>query len=754
MGKDHSQLTRFFIRAVIIISGIALLLAIIASPLTRYLIEKHDVEYIGREIKVGRAFVNPLAGTLSLSNLEVYEYDGDTVFTSAGRIKVNLSLIKLISGTYELSSLKVNNPEIAIIRRDTVFNFSDINIKLLSRRVNIRNIEINNGKVNYREMDIPVNFTISEITFRSPGLFWNVDSVSGSFSMAPEYGLFSGNFMFRKDTMDYRFDINLSDMNLELFEPYIADMAGEANLSGMINLDLEASGNFNQLMKGRARGSFELNDLHFGPNEEVDYLNINRILFQFTDINLEEGHFILDSVLIDKPSILYQLYDTLDNFRRMFTSVPGVEPGESEAAADSLNLLKNINTSDYYVHSFAVNNARIEFNDFSLYEKFSIGVDKLNIKADTIDKQNRRVAVAVDGNIRPYGKFGANLSMDPDNEENFDFKYEILNVAATVFNPYLITYSSHRLDHGTIGMHGALSVRDANIDGMNHFLVINPQNTKRIRDKDTKWIPLPLIMAFVRERGSIIDYYIPIKGDLNDPEFIFCDVITDIMRNILVKPPTTPYRLEVKNVENQIEKTLNVRWQMRQYTIEDEQAKFMDKVARFLKENPEARIVVQPVFYEEKEKENILFFEAKKKYFLLSHDKEVLTFSKSDSNKVEKIPPTDLAFVQFLNNSIKHHELLTLQEKCYRFIGSEPVKHKYEDLILKRKEAFMEFFIDVKDRVEILDVMSLPPYNWLSFYDITYKGDIPEFLSEAFDKLYEFNTQPPREEYFVSPRRR
>jgi hypothetical protein len=761
MQVHNSKFLRLSTKWFLALLGIYLLLIAAASPLARSLIEKHDVAYTGREISIGRALVNPLAGTLCLKNLVVYELGNDSIFMSGRKFRVNLSLVKLISGVYELSSLKLNDPVINIIREDTVFNFNDIIIKFSVEteeeilKLNIRNIEIKNGIVYYREDDIPGNLTLSEVYFKSKGVFWNVDSITGSLSLVPEKGFVSGNFMFGKEGLDYHVDISISEFALGLFEPYVDKMAGEANLTGIVNLDLIASGNLNQLMKGKARGSFELNDFHIGPGEGMDYISINRLLFQFREINLTDHRFVLDSVLLDKPSILYQLYDTLDNYRRMFYSLQARDlTASGEEGEDTDKFLKSIGEADYYIHSFSVNDATIEFEDYSISEKFSIAADNFNIKADTIDKQNRRVVAVLEGDIRPYGRFDARLSMDPENEENFDFKYEIRNVAASTFNPYLLTYSSHILDHGTIEMHGKWSVRASDINGQNHFIVINPQNTKKIREKDKGWIPVPLILAFVRERGSVIDYDIPVEGNLDDPEFVFCDVITDILRNIVVKPPTTPYRLEVRNAENKIEKTLNVRWKMGQSSIDDEQGRFMKNVARFLKNNPEARIVVQPVFYEEKEKETILIFEARKRYFLQSSDKQANTLTRPDSIKVEKIPVRDTEFMQFLNNSVKGHELLTIQEKCYRLLGREPVNQKYAILVEERKKAFMEYFEDLEDRVEILDIINTQPYNWLSYYDINYKGDIPESLSEAFNKLYEFNTQPPRDEYFEPPRRR
>ena len=51
----------------------------------------------------------------------------------------------------------------------------------------------------------------------------------------------------------------------------------------------------------------------------------------------------------------------------------------------------------------------------------------------------------------------------------------------------------------------------------------------------------------------------------------------------------------------------------------------------FLIKNPDASINVYPQQYAIKEKEYILFFEAKKKYFLMTNNKNAGSFSEEDS---------------------------------------------------------------------------------------------------------------------------
>jgi len=115
-----------------------------------------------------------------------------------------------------------------------------------------------------------------------------------------------------------------------------------------------------------------------------------------------------------------------------------------------------------------------------------------------------------------------------------------------MFNPYLISYTSFPLDRGTLELNGTWNVRNDQIESANHLLIIDPRVTKRLRKKDAKWIPMPLIMALIRERGNVIDYEIPITGSLKNPKFHLHDVLVDLIENIFVKPATTPYRMEVK----------------------------------------------------------------------------------------------------------------------------------------------------------------------------------------------------------------
>jgi hypothetical protein len=68
----------------------------------------------------------------------------------------------------------------------------------------------------------------------------------------------------------------------------------------------------------------------------------------------------------------------------------------------------------------------------------------------------------------------------------------------------------------------------------------------------------------------------------------------------------------VKNTETEIEKSITLNWVTRRAKLLPAQEKFIGEMTDFLLKNPDASINISPQQYATKEKEYILFFEARK----------------------------------------------------------------------------------------------------------------------------------------------
>lgn len=773
----RSPLRKKFKRAFLVLGVIFIVIPIVViifiSPITKYVVEKYSVKYTGRQIKMDWVYVNPFTGYLHFKNLKIFEASSDSIFLSAEGISVDFAMRKIFSKTYEITDLTLDKPGgILILNARNDFNFNDLINRFDSTspdtsgppkppvHFSLLNVKINDGTFYFHGILSKVKYFIKDVNFESSGMRWDRDSVTGKISFASGTGTgdVKGDFKINLKSKEYRYGVTVRKLSLDIIEQYMKDLTNYGSLSANLDADLKATGNFNDEENIDETGRIQVNDFHFGKTPKEDYLAFEKFVFVMNEVNPKKHLYDLDSVTLVHPYFKYEEYDELDNIETMFGKNGGKVAAVSadkaqyniiiELANYLIVVSKNFFASAYKINNTALINGDIKFNDYSQSEKFSIEADPLNIRADSVDQSKGRIKIYMNAGIKPYGQAAIYAAINPRDSADFDVTSHITKIPITLFNPYLITYTSFPFDRGTFEFNGNWKVRKGVIQSENHLLIIDPRESMRLKNKAHKWIPMWLVMYLVRERGNVIDYDIPITGTLKNPKFHLHDVVFDILKNIFVKPVTTPYRMQVRNQENDIEKSLTLKWEMRQSAVLSNEEKFVEKIAKFLAENPTASIVVHPQQYAVKEKEYILFFEAKKKYYMSCNSGKA-PFNEDDSEYVDKMSVKDSSFVHYLNKHLTRTLVFTIQDKCSNVISPAFVNLKYNQLNKARENTFNSYFKEkgVNNKVTFSSAEDNIPYNGFSFYKITYKGELPDYLLKAYKKMGELNNENPREQY-------
>ena len=769
MRKFKKPLLYFFSAILIFV----VIVIVFISPIAKYLIEKYDEKYTGRQIKIDWAYVNPFTGYVHLSNVRIYEYKSDSIFFTSRGISSSIALRKLLSKTYEITELTLNRPRAVIIQNKADFNFNDLIERFASKdttvidtipkeplHFNILNVSIKNGEFHYIEKVTPINYFIKDVNVSTDGKRWDSDSMSIQFSFLSGIGTgdVKGDFSVNFGTLAYQVSALVNKFDLQIIGQYIKDLTNYGTFRAFLDADLKSHGNFNDKSDVTFNGKVAVTDLHFGKNIKEDYLSFDRLMVAIEDVSPKKHIYSCDSITLNRPWFKYERYDHLDNLQNMF----GREGSNiQEATSDSAHfnlvveiaryvklLAKNFFDSPYKIGKLDVTNGDILFNDYSTSEKFSAELKPMSIHADSIDKNHKGGKIYFKSGIKPYGDVGITITVNPENNNNdFEVATYLQKIPLSMFNPYVVSYTSYPLNRGSLEFKSSIRVNDGKLNSNNHLLIIDPKVTKRIKNKDIKWLPMPLIMVIIREYGNVIDYEIPITGDLKNPKFHFRDIIFDLLKNLLIKPVTTPYRIEVKSVEGEIEKMMAIKWTMRGSTLRPSQQKFVDRMAVFLKDNPDAVITVSPQYYAAKEKEYILLFEAKKRYYQSFHKNQ--PFTEEDSMTVNRMSAKDSLFVHYMNLQIPDSLVFTIQERCMRFVDSNVVNKRFAELNKRRKEEFLLFFRakGVDNRVKFAAASSVVPYNGFSYYRVDYKGEFPQELMKAYDRINELNDETPRKKF-------
>ena len=762
-------------KIVLILTAVAVVLAVLViafiSPITKYLVEKYDEQYTGRQITMDWAYVNPFTGYVHFSNLKIYELKSDSLFFSTKGMSINVEMFKLLTKTYEISDLTLYQPNGYITQIKKNFNFNDLVEKFSPKGMvdtltapvhfNILNTKITEGVFHYRDPLMPVNYFIKNVYFESSGKRWDSDTIAAKFSFESgiKTGDVKGNFMVNVKEKTFRLAIAVHKFDLQIVEQYLKGLTNYGSFRANLDADVQSSGNILHKDNTTQSGWLQINDFHFGKTPNEDYASFEKLHIAMHELSPQKLVYNYDSLILTRPFFKYERYDNMDNLQTMFgKKMSKIADAKANTAqfnliieiADYIKLIsQNFFKSRFKIGKVAVYKGDLKFNDFSKSEKFSMDFNPLTIVADSIDKMHHRATIFMNTDIKPFGQATATLSIDPKDSSDFDLQYKFQKMPVSMFNPYTVAYTSFPLDRGTLDLSGTWHVRNSQIESKNHLLIVDPRTGSREKNDDKKWIPLPLVMAFIRERGNVIDYDIPITGSLKNPKFNLHDVIWDIIKNIFVKPPTTLYGLEVKKVENDIEKLLTLKWGMRESTLPRIERRFVRQMVAFLTDNPTASIDVYPQLFSQKEKEYILFFEAKKKFYLETNKKTAAEFSEKDSTKVDRMSVKDTLFVAYLNQHINRKTTFTIQDKCAKWIGLDIVNAKFNQLNAARTTTFMAYFDkeDVKKRLRLHESKDVVPYNGFTLYKIAYVGLSPKTLTEAYEKLKKLNEESPRKEF-------
>jgi uncharacterized protein YdcH (DUF465 family) len=758
------------ISLIIIASTLVLVIAFI-SPLSKYLVEKYDTKYTGREITLDWAYVNPFTGFVHLHNVNIFEQDQDTTFFSSASISANFALLKLFSSTYEISELTLDQPRGLIFQNKSHFNFSDLIEKFSSKEktgkkkdplhLNILNITVLNGLFFYREIVTPINYSVKHVTIKSPGIRWDADTIPMHFSFSSNLGSgdIQGDFTINTKNNDYSLAALVHKFDLNIVGQYLKALSNYGSFKAILDADLKSKGNLIDRANVTNSGQFSVSSFHFGKDSTDDFAAFDNLTVAIRQLSPKKFKYLFDSISLKHPYLKYEKYDYLDNVQTMFGK-NGSKVAAANAAGAKFNLVieiakyiktlsSNLLRSNYQIDRLAIYEGDIIYNDYSLSEKFAIELKPYSFSADSIDKTHKRVDVISSSGIKPYGDYAIRISINPLDSSDFDLNYHFKNLPVSLFNPYLIQYTSFPMDRGTIEINGDWRVRNGAIKSDNHIVIIDPRIGEKSINRNANWLPLRFAMYFIRERGNVIDYEVPIAGNLKNPKFKLKDVILDALENIFVKPATTPYRIEVKTSETEIEKSLSLKWELRSSLLASKQKQFLSRMADFLKENPQANITVSPQHYLLKEKEYITLYEAKKKYILKCKGGSNQSYNEQDSLKVEKLSIKDTLFLNYLNARVVDSMLFTVQDKCLRLLGEAFVAEKLKSLNKERLRIFLIGFDQngTEKRIVFLPSKNNIPYNGFSTYQIAYKGEFPSYLTRAYQKMNELNDQVPRKKY-------
>lgn len=715
MFKTLSRTAKVLVVLASVLLVLTLALVLFVSPICKYLIEKYSVQYTGRQIRMDKLNINIFTGNVVFRGLTIQEAQGKEVFVQVDRLGLNFTLYKLWAGQYELTEVLAEKPLVYVRQKGDHFNYDDLMARFLGEdstaaptpsapvKYWVRNIHAVAGQLVYTN-NKPLNtITLQQIDFKLPLVAWN-DSLyhmEAAGKLLTGGGL-RGKLRLNANSLAYQLGLQAEGLNLVLLSPYLRDYLKVKSLEGLVDAQLQLTGNFNAPTALAASGQIKAHRFALvDPTGEL-LSAIDETTVLVDTLNTAKNLYRFDRIALEHPFVRVSMYDKGFNYERIMTT-PLQASGDTSSLVYSnvflmlsayvQDIVKMYDMNNYRVERFEVDRGQCIFTDYTHGEKFRYALDDLKMEADKLSSSNAFLQFGVKARLNTSGKLQGVLKVNPRDYRDIIIDASVRELQITDFNPYSKYYVATPFLKGTITYVNQTTVIGGKLDSKNVLDVQQIKTGKKVKNSTAMNLPVPLAVSLLKDVKGNIHLDIPVKGSLDDPKFKWGKVVWEVVKNLIVKAVTAPFRLLANLFGGKEEEYKEIPFNYVQVSVGPDQQKILDRLAKPLLSNPEMKLELVQVTNLSDEAEATAVFLAKRQYLNLPESMpRPLARQKADS--VQNNDPLFLAFL--LKQPGVVPGLQSTEEKCVQLVGQARLQPLVQQYMRERNENVQQYLLTQK----------------------------------------------------------
>ena len=580
-----------------VLVGIILLAGIFAGPIVRAYAEKHSEELCHRKATIKHVRINFLTGKVAVIGLDVKEENGKDRFLYFDKLKVRVSLPRLLGKTVRINKIQLNDLTGRVIQNGNRFNFSDIidfytkdrkpkpKKKKEKWSVDIRNIHVKSADVLYQDLRMGSKFDTKDVNIKVPRLKLKHGltrvNMTTAFRNGGDFAL-KGGYDIRKG--DFEAHVKMQELPLNMAWPYLRKVLNVGSLSGKLRGDANVSGCVKHITDMVFSGTAGLSNFKAVNKDKSPLLS-----FSSFDMNLEKGDlgkkdFKIDEVTLKDLIVNFDVFEdgtTLSRLRSGKSSAknndsavelvetaetagksskmsgksakssdkknnPTVEPAETVEIAKKPNLT----ATKYLVKKLSVSNGKILYADHSVSPQTQhFEVSGVQIQADNLSNNNTS-PIQIKAKLGTMGELVCKAKINPFDLKNAAANISIKNLNIKDFNPYSLYYLAYPVEDGLLEFSSDITIQNNWLESQNMLDIYKPafgKKDKSIKPAAAK-IPMKAAMYVITDRKGHAKMELPVTGDVSSPEFSFRKVIWKTFLNLVVKIAASPVDFIAKAV--------------------------------------------------------------------------------------------------------------------------------------------------------------------------------------------------------------
>ncbi|SIN97343.1 DUF748 domain-containing protein [Fibrobacter sp. UWB11] len=456
-------------------------------------------------------------------------------------------------------------------------------------KLSLRNIVFEKGNIIYQDTKVGSKFHLKDFSINIPAIYLedNATGVDVSLKFA-DGGDLSVKVDANMATYDFNIYLNLHRFALACIKPYLNDSITYKDFSGFLSANITISGNINSILSSNVKGKVILDKIDL-TEKSGSKMGAENVTVGIGKANLTDNEYLIDSVIVDGAFAHIDLYkDGKTNFDVLLTpmnkgaakvtdstattdstvtaeAAPKAEPKpepkaepKAEPVADTTSKATSDTTSvakaadqkpakakklKAKINKLLVKNTYITITDHTIIRPFNY-----KVSAITVTGQNINYDTPCNVNVAASFPEGGSLSLKYhgalSNLNTMDIYISVKNLVLKHFSNYSLHYTAYPIKAGTLAFASENKIVDRNLDSKNTIDIYNITVGNKVDDIDPEYtVPMKIGLYILKDKDDKIQFDVPVKGNLDDPEFSYGKIIWKTVVNLLVKVAVSPFRL-------------------------------------------------------------------------------------------------------------------------------------------------------------------------------------------------------------------
>lgn len=427
----------------------------------------------------------------------------------------------------------------------------------------VATLALTNGRISVVDRSNPrtARLLLDQIAVTATNLGTDLDREVGLEMSARwnERGSLTANGMVRALPTAARLEVKGGHIDLAPFDPLLAPFvdvrikSGDVWFAGDVEAALAADGTPSLTWRGDAG----LDTLSVCDEPAMSELvGWKRLAFAGTEFTLAPLAVSAREIALVEPAahLVMREDGSINLLAVLRQGAPAGEPVPAEAAAitpaakTSERLAAATRQKldfDARIDAVTITDGRVSVTDHSFKPGFSTELRAFTGSIRGLSSANlARADVDLSGSLDGVSPLKISGQINPLADDVYsDVSVVFSNIDLPVFSPYSGRFIGQKIQKGKLRIDVGYKLSQRDLAGENRILFDQFYLGEKVQSAEAIRLPVGLALALLRDRNGQISLDVPVRGNLDDPDFKYGRVVWQTLGNILVKAATSPFSL-------------------------------------------------------------------------------------------------------------------------------------------------------------------------------------------------------------------